>query len=167
MQLQEDIYTGFFQFFIKDEQTNLATLSPDLWDEPNYSDRLAVAPGLIAVRTEQEDYTPVTVELEPFEPEDDFADWDYVAEASLEISFDRMVITSRAKDVPTSLFVNLRIGLYRVRIYGAGLDINEEKVQIIAANSDGEPGSREHYRLVVWSAQYAPPKILKRPNSTT
>lgn len=78
------LFADYFQFYIQDEPAS-GDLS-EAWTEEATDRLLAVAPGTIGVGTVRNMDVPVVVQIHRGEPDDDFAEWDHVVEASVDVA---------------------------------------------------------------------------------
>lgn len=151
MKHQFELFADYFQFYLQDEQSS-GDLS-NSWTEQALSDMLAVAPGVIGVRTVRNMDVPVKVEVLDSPPNDNFDSWDHIAEASLEVTSGRIIIAGCTDYLPDAADITVAPGIYRARLfYGALNSVDELRL-------DGS----DHYRVVLWlSADRSEPKVLKR-----
>jgi hypothetical protein len=148
-----EVFADYHQFYLQDEQAPADT--PDDWGDQLTTQMIAVAPGIIGVGTARNMTVPVQVTLRGQQPDDDFASWDHVAEASLEINSGHMVIAGGSDYLPEARRLTLTPGWYRVRVYYGGLD---------GISPDGLEGE-DQYSVVIWPGAYRPTAILKRWSS--
>ncbi|MGZ3664954.1 MAG: hypothetical protein ACXVCO_05795 [Ktedonobacterales bacterium] len=120
--------------------------------------RLGVVPGVLCIFTERDMDVPLTIEIHttpPIEPQEDFAGWDHVVEASLELPSGIVEVAGTGGFDPEGLNPDeARIpvipGTYRVRVYTGGLD----------TVSDDELDGEDQYRAVLWLAPSIEPTVL-------
>jgi tetratricopeptide (TPR) repeat protein len=161
MKQQFELFADYHQFYLQDEQAE-GNLS-NSWTEQAVSNMLAVAPGVIGVRTVRNMDVPVEVEVLDSQPDDNFNAWDHVTEASLEVPSGRIIIAGCTDYFPDAARITVQPGTYKVRIYYGALDSVDEELGL-----DGD----DHYRVVLWlDANKIEPKVLKRwefaPNSSS
>lgn len=143
-----DIFADYFQIYLEDERFDGGRM--DLHEE-DYENLFAVGDRMIMMGTARNMDVPVTVEVRDDAPSDDFENWDHVNEGSIEIPSGCLVI-GFWDDPDTTPHISLTPGWYRVRIYYGDLDKLSE---------DGLDGD-DHYKIVLWSAAFAEPQILKQ-----
>jgi hypothetical protein len=114
---------------------------------------LAIAPGATGIGTVRNMVVPVTAEIHDHEPGDDFSEWDYVVEASLEVTSGRTVIAGCTDYFPGAMRIPVLRGIHRVRVSYGGLD---------TLSADGLEGG-DHYRVQLWPAGPIAVRILKQP----
>src|SRR6478735_9681174 len=144
------LFADYFQFYIQDE-----AVTGDLsaaWNEEATGRLLAIAPGTIGIGTVRNMDVPVTVEIHDHEPDDDFSEWDYVVEASLKTSSERVVIAGCTDYFPDAMRIPVPRGIHRVRVSYGGLD---------TLSADGLGGD-DHYRLQLWLAAPIAVRALKQ-----
>lgn len=111
---------------------------------------LGVARGTLCILTARYDVVPVTVEIWHASPQDDFDRWDHVVEASLEIASGCIAVHGPWDYWPEVPRIAVAPGVYRARVYFGGV------YTVSADEFDGE----DHYRVALWPAPAAPPKVL-------
>jgi hypothetical protein len=114
------LFADYYQFYIQDE-----AVSGDLsqaWNEEATDRLLAIAPGATGIGTVRNMVVPVTAEIHDHEPGDDFSEWDYVVEASLEVTSGRTVIAGCTDYFPGAMRIPVPRGIHRVRVSYDGLD---------------------------------------------
>src|SRR5260370_11228076 len=121
MYFKLDFTTQHNQFYLSDKSSSGNTASDSFWTEQAFKDRLAVEEGILGVGTEC--YGHVKGELNILDNENKEADYDqfgHIVEAGIEIRSGVLQIL----DCPNSIVeleVEIRPGIYRVRIYASGL----------------------------------------------
>ncbi len=147
---QLNLFADYYQFSLQDEEA--ADKQPDDWGDQLVTKMIAVAPGIIGISTARNTTVPVSVDILNVQPNDDFTDWDHVAEASLEVPSGRIVIAGCSDYFPDAKRLAVPSGSYRVRVYYGGLDgISEDGL-------DGE----DHYSVIMWPEEYRSPEVLKK-----
>ena len=145
-----EILADYYQFYLQDEKVD-GNLS-DSWDQDAFDRLLAMAPGIIGVGTVRNTTVPVVVEIHESEPTEDFDEWDHVNECSIEIESGKILIAGCNDYFPDAARIEVEPGCYRARIYYGQLD---------SLSEDGLDGD-DHYKIILWRAAYAEPKILKQ-----
>ena len=79
-----ELFADYFQFYVCDGA--FATDTGTLWDDAATDRMLAVGPDFIAVGTARNMSVPVTIELTPDAPIDDFAEWEQVIECGMMVA---------------------------------------------------------------------------------
>ncbi|MGI8854897.1 MAG: lipocalin-like domain-containing protein [Thermomicrobiales bacterium] len=148
-----DLFADYFQFYLQDEQADLAG-SEGIWTDRSLADMVAVAPGQLLVSTVRNMTVSVTVMLTDSEPIDDFAAWDHVIDAGLDVPSGRIVIAGCTDSFFDAARIAVPVGRYRVRVYYGRLDSIDEEYGL-----DGD----DHYQVVLWPASdEVQPSVLKR-----
>lgn len=112
---------------------------------------LGLARGTLCILTARYDEVPVTVEISHAPPpQDDFHLWDQVVEASLEIPPGCIAVHGPMDYWPEVPRIAVAPGTYQARVYFGGV------YTVGADETDGE----DHYRVALWPAPAAPPKVL-------
>lgn len=144
------LFADYFQFYVQDEPVS-GDLS-EAWTEEATDRLLAVAPGTVGIGTVRNMDVPVEVQVRDSEPDDDFAEWDHVVEASVDIASGRMVVAGCTDYFPDAMRIEVSPATYRVRVcYGA--------LGTVSAN--GLEGD-DRYRLQLWPAPSSGVRILKQ-----
>jgi hypothetical protein len=144
------LFADYFQFYIQDEAAT-SDLSR-IWNKEAIARMLAAAPGKIGVGTVRNMDVPVTVEIHHQEPGDDVKAWDYVVEATLDVTSGRIVVAGCSDYFPDAMRITVPPGSYRVRVSYGALD---------TPSDDGLDGD-DHYRAQLWPAPSADFCILKQ-----
>lgn len=144
------IFADYYQFYLQDEHMEEDT--PDDWGEQLTTRMIAISPGIIGISTARNMTVPIRIDLLKTRPDNDFASWDHVAEASLEISSGQFALAGPIDYLPDAKRFPVTPGSYRVRIYYGGLGTISE---------NGREGE-DHYSIVLWPDEYAEPEILKK-----
>lgn len=113
------------------------------------------APRIIGISTARNTTVPVRVDILNGQPNDDFTDWDHVAEASLEVPSGQIVVAGNSDYIPNAKRLPVPPGSYRVRVYYGELD---------SISEDGLDGD-DHYSVTIWPGGYKPPEVLKKWSS--
>lgn len=145
-----NLFADYHQFYLQDEEH--AEDQPDDWGDLLVTQMIAVAPGIIGVGTARNTTVPVRIDIAEAQPANDFAHWDQVTEASLEVPSGRIVVAGPSDYFPGAQRLPVSPGTYRVRVYARGLG------SISASGLEGQ----DHYYLVIWPEAERPPEVLKR-----
>lgn len=148
-----NLLADYHQIFIRDAEAEEDT--PDEWGKQLVEDMIAVDAGIIGIGTARNTRVPVRIRLVNAQPEDNFTEWDYVAEASIDVSSGQLIIAGLSDYLPDALHITVVPRTYRVRVYYSGLDTISE---------DGLKGN-DRYQIFLWPEEENPPKVLKRPIS--
>jgi hypothetical protein len=121
-----------------------------LYKESTPGLHLGVTPGVLAIFTARwNGPVPLDIVVHNSPPNDEFSDWDNVAEASIDLPSGCAVIFA-----PGSFELGLRFaastGVYRVRVYSGGWE----------SAVDYEYEGPDYYLLALWKAPYAEPSLL-------
>ncbi|TDE28956.1 hypothetical protein [Actinomadura sp. 6K520] len=96
----------------------------------------------------------VHIEIHDHEPPLDDADWEEVAEASMQVEEGALMVRCLTEDPPDlPVLTPAGPGLYRVRAHARGRD---------TAYDGCDPRSQEVYLFQIWSAPYLPLHVLKQ-----
>ncbi|MEP1420980.1 MAG: hypothetical protein ABJK59_04330 [Erythrobacter sp.] len=148
MQRSYKIFADCFQFYLWDPGAQPD--APTDYAAIDNQNRLKVGENIVVVLPERNMTVPVTIELLDDEPELDPAQWDHIAEASLELPSGRLEIhecTGESIDV-----LSLGEGCYRVRVCFSGLHTLSEN------GLDGD----DHYAISLWPAPYTHLSVIKQ-----
>jgi hypothetical protein len=116
--------------------THIATiLSPEA-----YARQLGVARGTVCILTARNFTVPLTVQIRANAPADDFAEWDRVVEARLDLPSGCIVVHGPTDYFPGASRIAVAPGVYRARVYYGGL------ATVSADEFEGE----DHYRVDLW-----------------
>jgi hypothetical protein len=134
-----ELFADYSQFYLQDDDQELGNLS-EAWTEEAVDRLLAVAPGVVGIRTVSSMRVPATVEVHETEPEADLLAWDHIAESDLEVKTGRIVVAGCTDYFADAVRIAVRPGLYRARVSYGGLD---------SLSEDGLGGG-DHYRVQLW-----------------
>ena len=112
------VLAWYRQFYLFDRDTPCNTGADSFWSEEAFQCGLAVEPGWLGIGTDTDGEVPVTIEVLESEPVACLDAWDRVAEASLEVSCDRLIIAG-CPDIEPVVSVPVRPGRIRVRVSSA------------------------------------------------
>jgi len=152
MKRRFEVFADYFQFYLWDRI--VAPEAPTDYTDHDVADRIKAAPNVVVIQPARNVNVPVELEVQSAPPTDDFADWDHVAEASLDLPNGELEVHERTGGSVERF--SLRPGTYRVRAYYGGLNTLSE---------DGLDGG-DHYRIILWPAPSAPIAVLKRAGPT-
>lgn len=150
------LFADYYQIHLLDDGS--VTDLGDAWTDEAVLDGLAVATDTIAAGTTVNVNVAVTLELPEAAPEDDSAEFDHVAEASLQVPSGRLVIMGCTDYEPEAARFKVAAGPVRVRVARSNL-AEAERPDI---HSDDDPATMERLRLQVWPAPYNDPVVIKR-----
>lgn len=143
------VYAGYHQFYLsRDEESLLGSGEDSFWTGESIRRLLAAGRGLVGVGTMTFGHVPVSLEISSVAPKEETSGWDHVAEASLDLLTGWLHLTGCPDGSAGSLPVTP--GIYRVRVYSGRLD------------TAGDEIGHDHYRIVLWPAPPAPPRVLKQ-----
>jgi hypothetical protein len=150
------VFADYHQFYVVDggswaaRSPDTDTSNPEFWSAEAFGRGLAVLPGVLGIGTASYGTVPVSVELGDGRPFLEVADFDRVAEASLNLaSGSVLVIGSTAPEGLTAR--GLAACWYRVLVCSSRLDLGVES---------GVGGDR--YAVWMWPEPPAPPVAVKR-----
>ena len=144
------LVADYYQFYLQDESA-VGDLS-NSWTQQAVDRLLAIAPGTIGVGTVRNMTVPIVVEIRDAEPDEDMTEWDQVNECDLDVQSGRIVVAGCTDYFPDSARIDISPGSYRARLYYGNLE---------ALSEDGLDGD-DHYKVVLWSAEPGPLKVLKQ-----
>jgi hypothetical protein len=144
------LYASHRQFYIQDSDPAGSTADPDFWTDQADEDRLAMANGILGVRTGSYDFVRVRVQEHVTIPLLDLMRWDHVTEAGLMVRTRFLLIEGCLSS--SGLFYRVSPGHYRVRCCHANL----------AASVDSTGNAGDWYLVQFWSAALSERKVLKR-----
>ena len=150
MAKQYVIVADYHQFYLWDHGRN--PQAPTDYQAEDVAHRIKTAPFVLVVQPARDMDVPVELDVIDSPPEDQFDDWDHVAEASLDLPSGQLEIhecTGGSVDI-----LQVMPGTYRVRAYFGGMN---------TVSDDGLDGE-DHYRLVLWPAPPSPIVVLKQHN---
>jgi hypothetical protein len=145
-----NLFADYYQFYLQDEQASGEPSSD--WGDQLVTEMVAIAPGRIGVGTVRNMMVPVSIDLLDARPPNDFAGWDHITEASLNVPSGQIVIAGCSDYLPKATRLPIQPGSYRVRIYYGGLG---------SVSENGLEGE-DHYRVVIWPEEDKAPEILKK-----
>ncbi|MDB5148578.1 MAG: hypothetical protein JWQ57_2598 [Mucilaginibacter sp.] len=158
MKYQLDFDTSYSQFYVYDKDSQDQRDSVNFWTHEAYEDRLAIEDGVLGIGTEC--YGHVKAELEILESANnlmDFADFDHIVEAGIEIKSGILQILECPNSI-VQIELPVAPGNYKVRIYSSNLDsVYGDK----GDNYDDENGD-DYYRIEIWPDERAERNVLKR-----
>jgi hypothetical protein len=147
------IFADYFQFYLWDKEKD--PLAPVDYTDVDIQNRIKTGPNVVVVQPLRNMYVPVELEVCDTAPNDAFAEWDHVAECTLELPSGHLEI-HECTGGPIDEFV-LSPGTYRVRSYFGSL---------ASISDDGLEGD-DHYRIIMWPAPKAALSVLKLWSDTT
>ena len=139
------LFADYCQFYLQDESA-IGDLS-NAWSQVAVNRLLAVAPGVVGVRTASAAVVPVSVELLDAPPTEDFESFEHVVECSLNVQSLAIVAAGCTDYLPDAQRISVVPALYRVRVCFAGLE--------------PEAATQERYRVQCWQAPLVQPHVLK------
>lgn len=158
-----DLFADYHQIYLEDCQIQIGENKDDLerareihafaarlLTKEAFARHLAVEPGVVCMLTARDMTVPVEIEIRNDPPNDDFALWDHIVEASIETLSGCLVILGCTDYLPDASHIQVKPGVYRVRVYFGGV------YTLSADRLDGE----DHYRVVLWPAPYSKPEVL-------
>jgi hypothetical protein len=148
--LQFQLFADYFQFYLQDEPAK-GDLSKS-WSKEATARMLAVAPGTVGIGTTQNTHVAVLLEVHDEEPPIDLAEWDHVAECSLDVGSGRIVIAGCTDYFPDADRLEVPPGHYRARV----------SFGVLTRGSDGGLPGEDHYRVQLWLNSAIAPRTLKQ-----
>jgi hypothetical protein len=154
MKYEFSIFADYFQFYLEDETTQTDTSV--IWTEQAFNDFMAIAPGFVAISTVRNMDVPVEIEVFDSELPENLEQWNHITECSLDIPSGRLRVMGCTYGYSEAEHIHLTPGTYRLRIYYGGLDT------VNGYSLEGD----DHYRIVMWQAEYLPHHVIKRYQRT-
>ena len=146
-----EIFADYHQFYLKDAQ-NYLNAPLDYTDE-DIKRRIKAEKYIIVIQPERNMTVPVDLEVVNSAPQEDFEDWNHVAEASLNLPSGKLQIEECCGETKDILI--LSPGLYRIRAFYGKLD---------KLSFDGLEGD-DYYKIVMWQEPFEDVKVLKQYQS--
>jgi hypothetical protein len=153
------LFADYFQIYVFDEGSEMDF--GDLWTSQAVEDGLAAGPDAVAIGTEVNVFVQVSVETLSFPPASDEADFDHVAEASLESESGRLVVMGCTGYEPDAARFPVTPGWLRLRASRSNLDA----AGALGIDSAKTPETMERVRIQVWPAAPADVTVVKRWNA--
>ncbi len=143
-----EIFADYHQFYLMDAEENLTY--PEDWTDENVRQRIKAEKYIVIIQPERNMTVPVDLEIFDSEPEEDFENWQHIAEASLNLPSGKLQIEECCGEIKDVLI--LPAGSYRIRaFYG---DLNK-------LSFDGLEGD-DHYKIIIWQAPFENVRVLKQ-----
>jgi hypothetical protein len=143
-----EIFADYHQFYLMDAEEYPNALE-DYTDE-DVRRRIKAENHIVVIQPERKMTVPVDLEIIDSPPQDDFEDWQHVAEASLDLPSGKLRVEECLGEVKDT--ITLPPNSYRIRAYYGELD---------KLSFDGLEG-RDHYKIVIWQAPLGEVKVLKQ-----
>jgi hypothetical protein len=143
-----EVFADYHQFYIGD--TGVGPMAPTDYTDEDVRCRVKVAPNVVVIQPERNMTVPVEIELRDADAGFDEAEWDHVAECSIDLRTGRLQV-HECTGGPL-LDLNVAPGSYRVRAVFAGLG---------TLSDDGLDGE-DRYRVVLWPSPMAPLQVVKQ-----
>jgi hypothetical protein len=146
-----ELFPDYYQFYLQDEQT-IGDLS-DSWLDRANEGCFALVPGTISVATVQNRRdVPVIVEIHDGEPENNFDEWDWVIDISIDIPSGKIVVAGCTDYFPDAARISVEPGSYRARVFYG--ELNSVSVDDCEGN--------DKYKVALWLGEAVNPKFMKR-----
>lgn len=141
-EVKTELFADYFQIYLQDE-TAEGDLS-DAWTQHAVDILLALAPGTVGIGTARNMFVPIIIKLYEFEPAllQDSYEISHINECDLETNSNKLVISGCTDYFPDALRIDVKKGIYRVRIYYCNLDKLSE---------DGLEGE-DYYEVHLWQS---------------
>lgn len=152
MRRRYEIFADYFQFYLWDRE--MEPEAPTEYSDEDVKRRLKTGRNVVVIQPARNMDVPVDLEILDAAPPDDFADWDHVAEASLELPSGKLQIHECTGGPIDDL--DLEPGTYRIRAYFG---------RLADLSSDGLDGN-DYYRVAMWRAPFQPVRVLKQYESS-
>jgi hypothetical protein len=148
MRKRYEIFADYFQFYLWDRE--MTPEAPTDYSDEDTKRRIKTGPNVVVVQPARNMNVPVELEVLDAAPSYDLADWDHVAEASLELPSGKLQIHECTGGPIDD--IDVAPGTYRVRAYYGRLD---------DLSPNGLDGN-DHYRIALWRAPLASICVLKQ-----
>jgi len=144
-----EIFADYHQFYLMDAEEE--PFAPENWTDEDVQRRIKAEKYIVVIQPERNMTVPVELLILDSELQDDFQDWNHVAEASLDLPSGKLQII----ECPTGDVIDeivLSPSTYRVRAFYGDLD---------KLSFDGLEGD-DHYKIVMWQAPFENVRVLKQ-----
>jgi hypothetical protein len=145
-----EIFADYHQFYLMDAE-KYPNPPVDYTDE-DVRQRIKAEKFIVVIQPERNMTVPVDLEILVSEPEEDFENWQHIAEASLDLPSGKLQIEECGGETKDVLV--LPSGSYRIRAFYGDLD------KLSFNGLDGD----DHYKVVMWQAPFESIEILKQYN---
>lgn len=143
-----ELLADYFQFYLWD--AGATPQAPEDYTEDDIRRRIKTAAHVVVVQPVRNMKVPVELDVCDTDPGCVAADWDHVAECSIELSSGRLQVHECTGGA--ALDLQFDPGTYRVRVQFSGLDTLSE---------DGVDGE-DRYRITLWPGSPVPITIVKQ-----
>ncbi|MFG3302904.1 hypothetical protein [Micromonospora chersina] len=150
------VFADYYQVLVFDEATtsNFA----DAWADPDKPTGLVVDQDALSVGTEVNVDVMVRVEITPGRPVMAEQEFDYLAEASIEVRSGQLVVMGCTDFQPEAARFGVPPGWVRVLVGRSNLDV----AQRLGLESDESADTMERLSLWVWPEEASAPVVFKR-----
>ncbi len=146
-----EIFADYHQFYLMDAEAY--PNPPENWTNEDIQRRIKAGKNILVIQPERNMTVPVDLEIVDSTPDEDFENWDHIAEASLDLPSGKLQIEECCGE--TKDILDLPSSSYRIRAFYGGLD---------KLSFDGLEGD-DHYKILIWQAPFDDVKILKQYNN--
>lgn len=143
-----EIFANYHQFYLMD--ADKYSNAPLDYTNEDIRRRIKAEKYIVVIQPERNMTVPVDLEIFDSAPDEDFENWDHIAEASLDLPSGKLQIEECCGE--TKDIIVLPSGSYRIRASYGDLD---------KLSYDGLEGE-DHYKIVMWQAAFENVKILKQ-----
>ncbi len=105
------IFADYYQVYFRDEQ---AEEIPEDWEDELITNMIAVGPGIVGIGTIRNTHVPIYIDVLSLPPQDNFAFWDHITEASLEVISGQIVVMGPTDYFPDAKHFSVKPGVYRI-----------------------------------------------------
>ncbi len=144
------LFADYFQFYLQDDSPEAGGQNP--WNGQATDDLLAVAPGLVCVKTARNMIVPVQVRIHGADPGLTTDGWDHVTECCLTVRSGRIVVAGCPDYLRDATRIAVELRVYSVRILYKNLE------SLSANGLEGE----DQYVVLLWPGEASPPRVVKR-----
>ena len=146
-----EIFADYHQFYLIDAE-EYPNPPIDYTDE-DVQRKIKAEKFVVVIQPERNMSVPVELEILDSAPNNNFENWEHVAEASLDLPSGKLLVEDLYGE--TKDMINLSPGIYRIRAYYGDLD---------KLSFDGLEGD-DHYKIAIWQAPFDGVKVLKQYKS--
>jgi hypothetical protein len=143
-----DIFADYNQFYLMDAE--IYPKAPEDYTDEDVQRRIKADKNIVVIQPERNMTVLVELEILESSPNDEFEDWQHVAEAGLDLPSGKLLIEECLGEVIDTIV--LPPDSYRIRAYYGGLD---------TLSFDGLEGD-DHYKIAIWQAPAEGVKVLKQ-----
>ena len=146
-----EIFADYHQFYLMDAEEFIEF--PTDYTDKDVQRRIKAEKHIVVIQPERNMTVPVELEILNSAPNNNFDQWQHIAEASLELPSGKLQLEECCGE--TKDIINLDSGSYRIRAYYGDLD----KLSFNGLEGD------DHYKIIIWQAPFEEVNVLKQYKS--